>query len=63
MGKQNLFDTIQNIEKLYMKLMIEYNFELQRAQNLGLFTPETIQKAKDEDTNIKINNNSSNSRI
>ena len=37
MNKQNLFDTIQNIEKLYMKLMIEYNFELQRAQNLGLF--------------------------
>lgn len=28
MNDQTLFDSIQNIEKLYMKLMIEYNYEL-----------------------------------
>ena len=36
MESETLLDSIQNIEKLYMKLMIEYNYELQRASNLGV---------------------------
>ena len=40
MNDQTLFDSIQNIEKLYMKLMIEYSYELQRAQQLGIFTKQ-----------------------
>lgn len=48
MGNQNLFDTIQNIEKLYMKLMIEYNHELQRSHSLGLFKKENLKNG-DED--------------
>lgn len=37
MNDPTLFESIQNIEKLYMKLMIEYSYELQRAQGLGIF--------------------------
>ena len=38
MDSETLLDSIQNIEKLYMKLMIEYNYELQRASNLGVMS-------------------------
>merc|ERR1711976_637745 len=38
MNDSTLFESIQNIEKLYMKLMIEYSYELQRAQSLGIFS-------------------------
>lgn len=37
MADQTLYDSIQSIEKLHMKLMMEYNVELQRAQALGVF--------------------------
>ena len=38
MNDSTLFESIQNIEKLYMKLMIEYSYELQRSQALGIFS-------------------------
>ena len=38
MNDNSLFDSIQNIEKLYIKLMIEYHNEMQRAQMLGLLS-------------------------
>jgi hypothetical protein len=31
------YDLVQRAEKLYMRLMIEYNQELHRAHSLGLF--------------------------
>ena len=37
MSDQNLFECVQNVEKLYMKLMMEHNNEIQRSHSLGLF--------------------------
>lgn len=41
------YDLVQRTEKLYMRLMIEYNQELHRAHSLGLFKqgPESSAKA------------------
>ena len=46
MNDSTLFESIQNIEKLYMKLMIEYSYELQRSQALGIFTKSQEENKK-----------------
>lgn len=48
MSDQNLYDSIQSIEKLNMKLMMEYNSELNRAQSLGIFKKYRNQKKSKE---------------
>lgn len=47
LADQQLYDSIQCIEKLHMKLMMEYNYELQRAQSLGIFKQYKKQHPKD----------------
>lgn len=51
MEEYTLYDSIQNTEKLYIKLMIEQHNELQRAQRLGLFNrgKKVLASAKKEE--------------
>jgi len=38
-----VYECLQNIEKLYLKLMIEFNTELKRGRKLGLISNETMR--------------------
>ena len=44
--ENQVYDCLQNIEKLHLKLMLEFNTELKRGKRIGIITADNISYPK-----------------